>query len=205
VKGESPTVGVTTWLMTDFTGVKTVESVRNLARMFHAEYQQVKRDIDWNTNYQGKPPESKRGKTSRKKKNAPDKNIKIPIWNTNKRKILMGSKIFQCESLKKPDVIGMAKKLNVSHLGFKLDICQRIVNKIKKVDNSNISVPEWKARRSKIPGVYGRYYQNGRIYNCYRKSSDQVRKLAIKLGVNEKGKKADVCERIKRKLNSNRL
>ena len=133
--GRYPTFGITTWLMMDFSGVKSIEKTVNLSRDIYNAYRKTLPSIKWNTNFQGPIPKSRRGikhKPNKKINNGKTNNITLPVWNKEKKKFIQKNKVFQCMSLKKGDVTKLAKALNVNSDGFKKDVCERIESKIKK-------------------------------------------------------------------------
>ena len=133
--GRYPTLGITTWLMMDFSGVKSIEKTVNLSRDIHTAYRKILPTINWNTAYEGPIPTSRRGikqKPNVKENNGKTNNINIPVWNKDKKKFIQKGKVFQCMSLKKDQVTKMAKSLSVNSEGFKKDVCSRIEKKIKR-------------------------------------------------------------------------
>ena len=135
--GRYPTFGITTWLMMDFSGVKSIEKTINLSRDIFNAYRKTLPTINWNINYNGPVPKSRRGiKHKEKKKKEISKtknnNVNLPVWNKDKKKFTQKGKVFQCMSLSKTGVAKLAKSLQVNSDGFKKDVCARIESKIKK-------------------------------------------------------------------------
>ena len=135
--GRYPTFGITTWLMMDFSGVKSIENTVNLSRDIYGAYRKSLPIINWNTDYTGPIPQSRRGIKHRVKiqlnnNDENGKNINLPIWNRGKKKFMRQTKVFQCMSLKKGELKKLAKAVNVNPEGFKKDVCIRIESKIKK-------------------------------------------------------------------------
>jgi len=136
-KTEGPTVGITNWLMVDFTGIKTVASVRELGAVFFRAYNGLKNQIVWNMVYNGPIPKSRRKvetkKLSNKTSNTPNVNIDVPKWNPDKKRFVDKSgKAFACMRLGKKDIEKLALKLDVNPSGFKASVCERIVTKLNK-------------------------------------------------------------------------
>lgn len=135
---EGPTIGITNWLMVDFTGVRTVNEVRELSVVFYNAYRRLQNDIVWNTNYNGPVPKSRRKTENTKaKKNTPknkNNNVNVPKWNQNKKKFYNGKgKLFNdkaCMRLGKKDIEKLALKLQVNPNGFKASVCDRIMTKL---------------------------------------------------------------------------
>ena len=133
--GEHPTFGITTWLMVDFTGVKSISNVRKLSRDLYNVYRRTTQSIIWNNNYTGPIPKSRRGMKSKQKTIVVDnkKQTKsIPVWDKDKKKYYRNGKVFHCMQLSKTDVTQLAKSLNIISSGFKTEICEKIMSKIKK-------------------------------------------------------------------------
>ena len=136
IPGEYPTFGITTWLMLDFSGVKSIKKTVILSREIYNAYLKATPVLTWNTQYNGPIPKSRRA-TQKLKKPTSDTNIdKIEnknnlVWNTTKKKILKKGKIFNCMRLSKDGVKKLAKSLNVNPDGFKQDVCDRIEKKIR--------------------------------------------------------------------------
>lgn len=133
--GKYPTFGITTWLMMDFSGVKSLKKTVTLSRDIYNAYRKTLPTIKWNTSYEGPIPKSRRGiklkAVNKNVNNGKINNVNIPVWNTSKKKFIQKGKVFKCMSLKKGDVTKLAKALNVNPDGFKKDICARIELKIK--------------------------------------------------------------------------
>lgn len=131
-KTEGPTIGVTNWLSTDFTGCKSVNEARLLSIELYNAYRRVRNQIKWNTKYEGPVPKSRR----KVKKTEPNIKVKqlanVPVWNSTKKKYLMNGKKFNCMKLSKPKLRALAVKLDVNPNGFKIEVCDRIEKKIKK-------------------------------------------------------------------------
>jgi len=126
-----PTIGVTAWLMVDFSGVKSIARVRELSGSIYNAYNRVLPEITWNGNFKGPVPKSRR-KTEAKKtpKKAINKNINIPKKNGNSKLLMYKGKKFNCSLTSKPELVSIAKKLGVNPDGFKEGICRRILEKL---------------------------------------------------------------------------
>jgi len=95
--GLYPTFGITTWLMIDFSGVKSIEQTVNLSREIYNAYRKTLPSINWNTEYNGPIPQSRRGfkRIANVKVNNPTtNNINIPVWNNGKKKSYEKVKFF---------------------------------------------------------------------------------------------------------------
>ena len=136
-KTNGPTVGITKWLMVDFTGCRSLAQVRTIMTEFSNGFMKIQKSIKWNMNHAGAVPKSRR-KTKKTENNVKNKannnpnNINIPVWNKNKQKYIQKGKIFDCMKLKKPDLVKLAKKVDVNPDGFKKELCSRIILKLKK-------------------------------------------------------------------------
>lgn len=127
-----PTVGITTWLMVDFSGVKSIAKVRDISVRFYNAYRSIKRTINWNTNYEGPIPKSRRGiKQKKKAEKKPNiNNVNIPIWNKDKKKFLQKDTVFSCMRLSKNEISKLAEQLDLNPNGFKASVCDRIMTKL---------------------------------------------------------------------------
>lgn len=134
-----PTFGITQWLTVDFSGVKSVAQVRDLSVNMVQGYARVKPLIHFNNKFNGPIPKSRRKQVNngkkvnkRKKKQTENTtNVKIPVWNSNKKKFYTNDKVFNCMTLTKDRLKQLATKLNINPDGFKKDVCERINKKIK--------------------------------------------------------------------------
>jgi len=131
--GRYPTFGITTWLMMDFSGVKSIKKTLHLSRDIYNAYRKTIPIITWNTEYNGPIPKSRRGIKHKEKKinTKPNNIVNLPVWNRNKKKFTQKGKVFHCMSLSKSGVTKLAKSLKVNPDGFKKDVCARIESKIK--------------------------------------------------------------------------
>jgi hypothetical protein len=187
-----PTIGITKWLTVDFTGVLSIAQVRDISIVLYQAYRQIKQNVQWNTNYVGNIPKSRRQNKNKKETKKQTPQINIPSWNQTLQKYKYKGKNFNCESISKPELQEIAKKMDISPKGFKKDLCNKIQSALKG-KNAVVVVPNdsimWNKNKKK-------YMMSGRVFNCEVLKKEELVRIAQKLDINDSGTKKDLCNKI---------